>query len=71
MAQYSRPAFAEEGQSQQEQQELCQPTPELSLKFALPPVAQVRLIPGPSSSESFSELSADQRPASPHRGSAQ
>lgn len=42
VAQYTRPAFAEEGQAPEEQQQLCQPTPELSLRFALPPVAQVR-----------------------------
>ena len=41
VAQYTRPAFTEEGQSHEEQQELMQATPELSLKFALPPVAQV------------------------------
>ena len=42
MAQYSRPADADECQSEQEQLELYSGTPELSLKFALPPVAQVR-----------------------------
>lgn len=41
VAQYTRPAHTEEGQSYDEQQELAQATPELSLKFALPPVAQV------------------------------
>jgi 20S proteasome subunit beta 5 len=41
VAQYTRPAYTEEGQSYEEQQELAQATPELSLKFALPPVAQV------------------------------
>jgi 20S proteasome subunit beta 5 len=40
VAQYSRPADADEGPSEQE--ELYSGTPELSLKFALPPVAQVR-----------------------------
>ena len=40
VAQYSQPAYSEEGQSQEEQLELYQATPELSLKFALPPVAQ-------------------------------
>jgi 20S proteasome subunit beta 5 len=43
VAQYSRPADAEEGPSAEEQLELYSGTPELSLKFALPPVAQVRL----------------------------
>ena len=41
VAQYSRPAFANEGYSEEEQQELSQATPPLSLKFALPPVARV------------------------------
>jgi hypothetical protein len=41
VAQYSRPAFAEEGQTEEEQLELYGSTPGLSLKFALPPVAQV------------------------------
>ena len=41
VAQYSRPAFANEGYSQEEQQELSQATPPLSLKFALPPIARV------------------------------
>jgi 20S proteasome subunit beta 5 len=41
VAQYSRPADADEGPSEQEQLELYSGTPELSLKFALPPVAQV------------------------------
>lgn len=41
VAQYTRPAFADEGQMHEEQQELAQAAPELSLKFALPPVAQV------------------------------
>ena len=42
VAQYTRPAFADEGQSSHEELELAQAAPELSLKFALPPVAQVR-----------------------------
>jgi 20S proteasome subunit beta 5 len=44
VSQYSRPAFSNEGYSQDEQQELSQVAPSLSLKFALPPVAQVRTI---------------------------
>jgi hypothetical protein len=44
VAQYSRPAFAEEGQTEEEQLELYGSTPGLSLKFALPPVAQVGFI---------------------------
>ncbi|EAT76707.2 hypothetical protein SNOG_15869 [Parastagonospora nodorum SN15] len=40
VAQYSRPVDAEEGPSEQDQLELYSGTPELSLKFALPPVAQ-------------------------------
>jgi 20S proteasome subunit beta 5 len=42
VAQYSRPVDADEGPSPEEQLELYSGTPELSLKFALPPVAQVR-----------------------------
>ena len=41
VAQYSRPAFYNEGYSQYEQQELTQATPPLSLRFALPPIANV------------------------------
>lgn len=44
VSQYSRPAFENEGYSQQEQMELSQVTPPLSLKFALPPIANVRLL---------------------------
>jgi len=40
VAQYSRPPHMEESPADQDVQELYQPTPELSLKFALPPVAQ-------------------------------
>jgi 20S proteasome subunit beta 5 len=41
VSQYSRPAYTEEGQTEEEQQQLYSGAPELSLKFALPPVAQV------------------------------
>ena len=41
VARYSRPAFEDEGYSFSEQQELSQPTPSISLNFALPPVANV------------------------------
>lgn len=41
VAQYSQPAFERETYSEDEQLELYQPTPSLSLKFAMPPVAQV------------------------------
>ena len=43
VAQFSRPAFEDEGYSSEDQQELTQVTPPLSLKFALPPIAQVCL----------------------------
>jgi 20S proteasome subunit beta 5 len=43
VSQYSRPAFEDEGYSQNEQQQLSEVTPSLSLKFALPPIAQVQL----------------------------
>lgn len=41
VAQYSRPGHSEEGPAEEDQLELYSGTPELSLKFALPPVAQV------------------------------
>lgn len=44
VAQYSRPAFQEEGYSSQEQQELAETVPPLSLRFAMPPVAKVNLV---------------------------
>lgn len=44
VAQYSRPMFENEGYDQQEQQELYQTPNSLSLTFAKPPVAQVRVL---------------------------
>lgn len=44
VAQYSRPAFQDEGYSSQEQQELLETVPPLSLRFAMPPVAKVNLV---------------------------
>jgi 20S proteasome subunit beta 5 len=41
VSRYSRPAFENEGYSEDEQLELSDPNPSLSLKFAMPPVAQV------------------------------
>jgi 20S proteasome subunit beta 5 len=41
VAQYSRPPHQNEFYSEQEQQELTESLPPLSLKFALPPVANV------------------------------
>ena len=41
VSQYSRPMFQNEGYSEDEQQELSDSIPSLSLKFALPPVARV------------------------------
>lgn len=41
VAQYSRPAFENEGYSEQEQYELSQTLPPLSLNFAMPPIANV------------------------------
>lgn len=43
VARYTRPSYENEGYSQEEYHELYEPTPSLSLKFALPPIAQVRL----------------------------
>jgi 20S proteasome subunit beta 5 len=49
VARYSRPAYHDnEVFSEQEQQDLSDSVPSLSLKFAMPPVAHVRrLILGP------------------------
>ena len=41
VAQYSRPLYEDEGYSSEEQMELTQATPNISLKFAMPPIAQV------------------------------
>ena len=41
VAQYSRPAYQEEGYNEEEQLDLIDPSPALGLKFALPPSAQV------------------------------
>merc|ERR1711964_889448 len=40
VAQYSRPMFEKENYAEEDQMELYQPTPSLSLKFAMPPIAQ-------------------------------
>lgn len=39
--QYTRQAYENEGYSRYEQQELAEATPPLSLRFALPPIANV------------------------------
>jgi 20S proteasome subunit beta 5 len=45
VAQYSRPAFKDEGYQEQEQLDLVNAMPTaIDLKFALPPVAQVSQI---------------------------
>ena len=41
VAAYSRPAFEDEGYSSDDQQELVQAKPSLSLNFALPPLPNV------------------------------
>lgn len=41
MAQYSRPATEEKDPFEDEAKELMNPTDHLSMKFAMPPVAQV------------------------------
>jgi hypothetical protein len=43
VAQYSKPMFEKENYSQDDQMELYQAAPSLSLRFAMPPVAQVCL----------------------------
>lgn len=44
VARYSRPMFENEGYSREDQEELYQSVPSLSLKFAMPPVAQVSIL---------------------------
>lgn len=44
VAQYSRPAYQNEGYSEHEQDEISQITPPLSLRFAMPPLANVSLM---------------------------
>ena len=62
VAQYSRPAFENEGYSQEEQQELSEATPPLSLKFALPPIARVSsLAPLGGRQDCFKYLQAEQQ----------
>jgi len=48
VAQYRKPMFEKENYSQDGQLELYQPLPSLSLKFAMPPVAQVCIESPPS-----------------------
>jgi 20S proteasome subunit beta 5 len=49
VARYSRPAYHDnEVFSEQEQQDLSDSVPSLSLKFAMPPVAHVRRFLGPA-----------------------
>jgi hypothetical protein len=55
--------FENEGYSQEDQLELYQPVPSLSLKFAMPPVAQVSiLLDFPSYSGAFKRLTSIQSP---------
>ena len=42
VAQYTRPPFEDEGDSQADQQEMISTSPPLSLKFAMPPMPNVR-----------------------------
>lgn len=42
VATYSQPAFEDEGYSSDEQQQLTQAKPSLSLNFTLPPMPNVR-----------------------------
>ena len=44
VAQYARPAFENEGYSYEEQRELSQTVPSLSLNFALPPLPNVSFL---------------------------
>jgi hypothetical protein len=56
VAQYSKPMFEKEDYSQDDQMELYQSAPSLSLKFAMPPVAQVCLPSVPSDLFQLCEL---------------
>jgi hypothetical protein len=42
VAQYSRPMFEKENNNEEDQMDFYNPTPSMSLKFAMPPVAHVR-----------------------------
>lgn len=42
MARYSRPAFEQNEMLHEDIEELANPVPSVSLKFAMPPIAQVR-----------------------------
>jgi hypothetical protein len=58
VAQYSRPMFEKENYSEEEQMDLYQGAPSLSLRFAMPPIAQVRVSLHPLSLLKPCELSA-------------
>lgn len=45
VAQYSKPMFEKENYDRDDQMQMYQPTPTLSLRFAMPPIAQVRFDP--------------------------
>lgn len=49
MARYSRPAFEQNEALHDELEEMTNPAPSVSLKFAMPPIAQVRSSPFTSS----------------------
>jgi hypothetical protein len=44
VAQYSRPMFEKENNHEEDQMDLYNPAPSMSLKFAMPPIAQVRFL---------------------------
>jgi hypothetical protein len=45
VAQYSKPMFEKENYNQDDQVDLYNPSPSLSLRFAMPPIAQVSYLP--------------------------
>jgi hypothetical protein len=47
VATYSKPMFEKENYSQDDQVDFYNPAPSLSLKFAMPPIAQVRRLKSP------------------------
>lgn len=48
VAQYSKPMFEKENYNQDDQVDLYNPAPSLSLRFAMPPIAQVSCSPSPT-----------------------
>lgn len=65
VSQYTRPQFENEALDEDEDNQLVSQSNPLSLKFALPPIAQVRY------STHYDMYSTDKQHSSPHHGSGQ